>query len=93
MGRPVAYIVVISYLAQDQLNDYMTYPDLQLTEVLTTISSTHPVNKTPPDGVPKTGTSDSTGIFMDNLYAGDGSNPIPAGFFSATDQALDVEGF
>ncbi len=37
MGRPVAYIVVISYLAQDQLNDYMTYPDLQLTEVLTTI--------------------------------------------------------
>ncbi|GIU75744.1 MAG: hypothetical protein KatS3mg004_2831 [Bryobacteraceae bacterium] len=89
-GRLVAYLTSITYFVKDQF-----FQDIEskiaVTEALHTESVSHPAAFDPPDGVPKTGYSETTGQLFDHLFVST-MDGIPAGFEAVRHQEMTMRG-
>lgn len=65
---------------------------LNVTEVLSTLSTSEPVLFDPPDGTPNTTPTDAAANFDDFLFV-EGNPMIPSTFSAQREQSFDIEGF
>ncbi len=93
-GNDSGYETTITYYLYDQMSpaNIIPVPGLTLTEVLSTTSNPFGAIFTPPDGVPRTITSNSSGAMWDQLTAV-ASGGLPNGFKASRTQNLTGNGY
>ncbi|MGI8785805.1 MAG: Ig-like domain-containing protein [Acidobacteriota bacterium] len=88
------YSTDVTYFVEDQFNSAIQVGGIDVTEVLSTTSVSHPVSFQPPDGVPLTAQTNSNASIIDHLWVtGPAPGGVPDGFDARRNQNFTVTGF
>jgi hypothetical protein len=91
-GNESGYLTLIVYGAYDRFGNRLSLGNILATETLSTVSSSHSIAWDPPDGQPRTGTSDTSGAVWDYLSA-TREGGLPSGFSATRTQFWNVGGY